>query len=56
MVLPLTCSELFLQCVKRFIKETDPFKVQQKLLRALDDCGRRDLREDVEEILNRRAK
>jgi hypothetical protein len=41
--------------MKRFIKETDPYKVQQKLLHALDECGRRDLREDVEEILNRRA-
>jgi hypothetical protein len=41
--------------MKRFIKETDPYKVRQKLLRALDECGRRDLREDIEEILNRRA-
>jgi hypothetical protein len=41
--------------MKRFMKQTDPFKVQQKLLRALDECGRRDLREDVEEILNRKA-
>jgi hypothetical protein len=41
--------------MKRFIKETDPYKVWQKLLCALDECGRRDLREDIEEILNRRA-
>jgi len=39
----------------RFIKDTDPYKVQQKLMYALDKCGRRDLKEEVEEILNRRA-
>jgi hypothetical protein len=47
--------EFLLQCMKRFMRETDPCKVRQKLLHALDECGRRDLREDVEEILNRRA-
>jgi len=47
--------ELFFQCMKRFIKDTDPYKMQQKLLYALDKCGRRDLKEKVEEILNRRA-
>jgi hypothetical protein len=41
--------------MKIFVKETDRYKVQQKLLYALDRCGRRDLKEDVEEILNRRA-
>jgi hypothetical protein len=41
--------------MKRFIKQTDPYKVQQKLLHALDKCGRRDLREDVEEILSRKS-
>jgi len=43
------------ECMMRFIKETDPYKVQQKLLYALDKCGRRDLKEEVEEILHRRA-
>jgi len=42
------------ECMMRFIKDTDPYKVQQKLLYALDRCGRRDLKEKVEEILNRR--
>jgi hypothetical protein len=41
--------------MRRFMNDTDPYKVQQKLLYALDKCGRRDLKEDVEEILNRRA-
>jgi hypothetical protein len=49
------CFEFSFQCMKRFIRQTDPYKVQQKLLCALDKCGRRDLKEDVEEILNRRA-
>jgi hypothetical protein len=40
--------------MRRFIKGTDPYKVQQKLLYALDKCGRRDIKEEVEEILNRR--
>lgn len=43
------------ECMMRFIKDTDPYKVQQKLLYALDKCGRRDLKEEVEEILHRRA-
>jgi len=47
--------KLFFQCMMRFIKDTDPYKVQQKLLNALDKCGRRDLKEEVEEILHRRA-
>lgn len=52
---PRNLKERAYECMKRFVKETDPYKVQQKLLHALDGCGRRDLREDVEEILNRRA-
>ncbi|XP_023716490.1 fas-associated death domain protein [Cryptotermes secundus] len=52
---PRNLKERAYECMKRFINETDPYKVRQKLLRALDECGRRDLREDVEEILNRRA-
>jgi hypothetical protein len=47
--------ELFFQCMRRFIEDTDPYKVQQKLLCALEKSGRRDLKEEVEEILNRRA-
>jgi hypothetical protein len=41
--------------MQRFITDTDPYKVRQKLLYALEKCGRRDLKEAVEEILNRRA-
>jgi len=37
------------------MKQTDPYKVQQKLLHALEKCGRRDLKENVEEILNRKT-
>ncbi|PSN38111.1 hypothetical protein C0J52_00847 [Blattella germanica] len=42
------------ECLKSFISETDPFKLQHKLLGALIKCGRRDLQEAVEEILSRR--
>ncbi|KDR11191.1 fas-associated death domain protein [Zootermopsis nevadensis] len=52
---PRNLKERAYECMKRFIQETEPYKVQQKLLYALDKCGRRDLKEDVEEILNRRA-
>ena len=52
---PRKVQERAYECMRRFIEDTDPSKVQQKLLYALDKCGRRDLREEVEEILNRRA-
>jgi hypothetical protein len=47
--------ELLFQCMQKFIAKTDPNKVKQKLLYALEKCRRRDLKEAVEEILNRRA-
>lgn len=51
---PGKLKERAYECMRRFIKDTDPYKVQQKLLYALDRCGRRDVKEEVEEILNRR--
>lgn len=41
-------------CLKIFIEETAPYKIQPKLLEALNNCGRRDLKESVQEILSRR--
>lgn len=55
-IYPRKSQERAYECLMRFIKDTDPYKVQQKLLYALDKCGRRDLKEEVEEILHRRAK
>lgn len=52
---PRQLKERAYETMKRFQKETDPDKLQFKLLHALERCGRKDIKEGVEEILSRRS-
>ncbi|XP_069684238.1 fas-associated death domain protein [Periplaneta americana] len=52
---PRQLKERAYECMKRFQKETDPDKAQLKLLHALEKCGRKDIKEGVEELLSRRS-